>query len=91
VVHITGVSLGMAQWDGLEKTQPVVYLLPTYRFHARVAGGSPYEIELLALDPATFSFVAGPTPGGPGGGAVPPVAPAPQPAKTPEAPPTIAG
>ncbi len=91
VVHITGVSLGMAQWDGLEKTQPVVYVLPTYRFHARVAGGSPYEIELLALDPATFSFVAGPTPGGPGGGAVPPVAPAPQPAKTPEAPPTIAG
>ena len=91
LVHITGVSLGMAQWDGVEKTQPVVYLLPTYRFHVHATGGSPYEIELLALDPAAFSFVAGPVPGGPGGGVVPPIAPAPQSGKTPDVPPTIAG
>ncbi|MFI5286037.1 MAG: hypothetical protein ACHQ4F_06935 [Candidatus Dormibacteria bacterium] len=83
VVHITGVSLGMARWNGMEKAQPVVYLLPTYRFQAHVAGGSPYEIELLALDPATFSFVSGPAPGGAGGG-VPPIAPVSQPGKAPE-------
>ena len=70
VVHITGVSLGMARWDGMEKTQPVVYLLPTYRFQAHVAAGSAYTIELLALDPATFSFVSQPAPGGASGGVV---------------------
>jgi hypothetical protein len=84
VVHITGVSLGMARWDGMEKTQPVVYLLPTYRFQAHVAAGSPYKIELLALDPATFSFVSRPAPGGASGGVVPPKAPVSQPGKTPE-------
>lgn len=93
VIHITGVSLGMAQWDGVEKAQPVVYLLPTYRFHAHVTGGSSYGIELLALDPATFSLVAAPTPGGVGGGWVPPVAPAPalQPGKVPGTPAPTAG
>ena len=84
VVHITGVSLGMAPWDGMEKTQPVVYLLPTYRFQVHVAEGSPYEIELLALDPATFSFVSGPAPGGAGGGVVPPIVPVSQPGTAPE-------
>ena len=84
VVHVTGVSLGMALWDGMEKTQPVVYLLPTYRFQAHVAAGSPYTIDLLALDPATFSFVSRTAPGGAGGGAVPPKAPVSQPGKTPE-------
>jgi hypothetical protein len=84
VVHITSVSLGMAPLDGMEKTQPVVYLLPTYRFQAHVAGGSPYEIELLTPDPATFSFVSGPAPGGAGGGVVPPIAPVSQPGVAPE-------
>jgi len=74
VVHITGVSLGMALWNGLEKGQSVVYILPTYRFHAHAAGGSPYEIELLALDPGRFTFVTPPAPGGPTGGVVPPYA-----------------
>jgi len=90
VVHITGVSLGMASWDGFENGQSVVYLLPTYRFHAHFIDGSPYEIELLALDPGRFTFVAPPTPGGASGGVVPPSAPTPMPSKPPEAPPSIA-
>ena len=90
VVHITGVSLGMARWDGLENARPVVYLLPTYRFHAHVTGGSPYQVELLALDPGRFTFIAPPTPGGPSVGAVPPIAPTPMPGKGQETQPSIA-
>ncbi len=55
VVHVTGVELGAARWDGISNGAPVTYLVPTYRFHANIAGGSPYDIELLALDPASFS------------------------------------
>ena len=90
VVHITGVSLGLAPWDGVDKAQPVVFLVPTYRFHARVTGGTPYDIELLALDPGRVSFVASPRPGQPSGGVVPPNAPTPMPSKVPEAQPSMA-
>lgn len=77
VIHITGVSLGAARWDGSDKSGPVAYLVPTYRFHATIDGGSPYDIELLALDPASFTMVSPPpvtevpstgTPGGEDGG-----------------------
>lgn len=64
-VHITGVALGLARWDGVNDALTVAYLVPTYRFHAKVAGGSPYDIELLALDPASFAIVAPSTTGGP--------------------------
>jgi hypothetical protein len=75
-VHITGVSLGRARWDGTENEHAVTYLVPTYRFHARVADGTPYEVELLALDPASFAIVAAPgtgepKPGEPGASVVP--------------------
>lgn len=81
-VHITGVALGLARWDGLDDAQVVAYLVPTYHFHAKVAGGSPYDIELLALDPASFAIVAPPTTGGstssqPSSRVVPQPAPAP--------------
>jgi len=86
-VHITGVALGLARWEGLDHSQTVVYLVPTYRFHAQVKGGSPYDIELLALDPASFSIVAPPTTGGPttsqtSSSVVPQPAPAPEPGAT---------
>jgi len=81
-VHITGVALGLARWDGLDNSQAVAYLVPTYRFHAKVAEGSPYDIELLALDPASFAIVAplttgGPTSSQPSKSVVPQPAPAP--------------
>lgn len=58
-VHVTGVTRGVARWDGTENGSAVAYLLPTYRFHANIDGSAPYDIEILALDPATFSVVAG--------------------------------
>lgn len=54
-VHITGVSLGTARRDGTDHGKAVAYLVPTYRFHAQVAGGAPYEIDVIALDPASFT------------------------------------
>jgi hypothetical protein len=70
-IHISGVTLGLARWDGQENGRTVAYLVPTYRFHARIADGAPYGIELLALDPASFAIVSPPTtpvpePGGQG-------------------------
>jgi len=90
VVHITGVSLGLASWDGVDQAKPAVFLVPTYRFRARATDGTPYDIELLALDPVRVSFVAPPTPGQPSGGVVPPHAPTPMPSKVPEAQPSTA-
>jgi hypothetical protein len=55
-VHVTGVSLGVARWDAYDNGRPVVDLVPTYRFHARVDGGSPYDIEVLALEPGAVTF-----------------------------------
>ncbi len=83
-VHVTGVALGLARWEGVSDTQTVAYLVPTYRFHAKVAGGSPYDIELLALDPASFAIVAPTATGGstssqPSSSVVPQPAPAPGP------------
>ena len=63
-VHIAGVALGLARWDGISDAQTVAYLVPTYRFHAKVADGSPYDIELLALDPPSFAIVAPSATGG---------------------------
>ena len=65
-VHITGVSLGIARADGIANGKAVAYLVPTYRFHAKVAGGEPYDIEVIALDPASFTIA-------------PPAVPVPQP------------
>jgi hypothetical protein len=56
-VTITGVTLGIARWDGSDAGQPVVYLVPTYRFHTGT-GDSAYDIEVLALDPAGFTIAA---------------------------------
>ena len=56
VVKVTGVSLGIARWDAFDGANGVVDLVPTYRFHAHVDGGDPYDIEVLALDPAGFDF-----------------------------------
>ncbi len=58
--HVTGVSLGIARWDGTEDGHAVVYLVPTYRFHAR-AGDSTSDVEVLALDPAGFTIAPAPT------------------------------
>ena len=55
VVYVTGVSLGLARWDGTEGGRVVAYLVPTYRFRTRAADGSPSLIELLALDAASFA------------------------------------
>ncbi len=58
--HVTGVALGIARWDGTEDGRAVVYLVPTYRFHART-GDQTYDVEVLALDPAGFSITPAPT------------------------------
>jgi hypothetical protein len=55
-VHITGVSLGIARWDAYDGGDTIVDLIPTYRFHARVDGGAPYDIVVLALDPGAVTF-----------------------------------
>jgi hypothetical protein len=58
--HITGVALGIARWDGTEDGRAVVYLVPTYRFHART-GDQTSDVEVLALDPAGFTITPAPT------------------------------
>jgi len=55
VVHITGVSLGIARWNAVDSSENVVDLVPTYVFHTSV-DGSTSEIEVLALDPAAIDF-----------------------------------
>lgn len=56
VVHVSGVSLGLARWNADDAGVSVVDLVPTYRFRARVDGGEPYDIVLLALDPSATTF-----------------------------------
>jgi len=55
-VQVTEVALGVARWDAYDTGRPVVDLVPTYRFHARVDGGSTYDIEVLALEPGAVTF-----------------------------------
>jgi hypothetical protein len=55
-VHVVGVSLGLARWNADDHGQPVVDLVPTYRFGARVDEGTPYDIVVLALDPSATTF-----------------------------------
>jgi hypothetical protein len=55
-VHVTGVSLGVARWDAYDHGHTVADLVPTYRFHARINSGTPYDIEVLALDPRAATF-----------------------------------
>jgi hypothetical protein len=55
-VHITGVTLGIARWDAYLHGATVVDLVPTYRFHARLTGGSSDDIEVLALAPNAITF-----------------------------------
>jgi hypothetical protein len=61
VEHITGVSSGIARWNAYDHGRAVVDLVPTYRFHARINAGTPYDIEVLALDPGAVTFTD-PTP-----------------------------
>ena len=56
VVHVSGVSLGLARWNADDAGVAVVDLVPTYRFHARVDGGESYDIVLLALEPSVVTF-----------------------------------
>jgi hypothetical protein len=79
-VHITGVALGLARWDGAENARAVTYLVPTYRFHGRIADGAQYDVEVLALDPSGFALVAPPSTGD---GVEPQPAPAPEPVPAP--------
>ncbi len=77
VVHVTGVARGYATWDAFDGANVHTDLVPTYRFHARAAdGGTPYDIEVLALDPSAFDIVSPPT-------SVPKVIPEPAPAPAP--------
>jgi hypothetical protein len=55
-VHVSGASLGVARWSAYDNGQPVVDLVPTYRFHARGDGGTPYDIVVLALEPGAITF-----------------------------------
>ncbi len=55
-VHITGVELGLARWDGYLDDQAAVDLVPTYRFQAVSGDAARYDIEVLALDPSAITF-----------------------------------
>ena len=55
-VHIVGVTLGVAVWTANDHGNAVSDLVPTYRFRARVDGGQPYDIVVLALDPGSTTF-----------------------------------
>jgi hypothetical protein len=55
-VQVTGVSLGFARWYAFDHGQPIVDLVPTYRFRTRLAQGGGYDIELLALEPTAIEF-----------------------------------
>jgi hypothetical protein len=56
VVHITGVSLGIARWGAYLQAQTALDLVPTYRFHANSDGATAYDIEILALNPGAITF-----------------------------------
>jgi hypothetical protein len=56
VVHVTGVSLGIARWTAVDGNQNVVDLVPTYVFHTSGADGPSSDITQLALDPAVIDF-----------------------------------
>lgn len=56
IVHVSGVALGLARWNADDAGTSVVDLVPTYRFRARVDGGEPYDIVLMALDPSAITF-----------------------------------
>jgi len=77
-VHITGVALGITRWNAYSPGQSVSDLVPTYRFHAHVDGGTSYDIEVLALEPGAVTFTNPIPKPGPGPIAVEP-APAPLP------------
>lgn len=55
-VHVIGVTLGVAVWTAYDHGNAVSDLVPTYRFRARVDGGEPYDIVVLALDPGSATF-----------------------------------
>jgi hypothetical protein len=55
VVHVTGATLGLAEWGTNQGSTDVV---PTYRFATRHAAGNTDEIEAVALTSDAF----GPTP-----------------------------
>jgi len=82
-VHVTGVTMGIARWDGFDNGSGVVDLVPTYRFHDSAPGGdssgaAAHDIEVLALDTGVVDFTSpAPTPLPPG---QPPIAPEPAPA-----------
>jgi hypothetical protein len=57
VVHVVGVSLGYATWSAYDGAHVHTDVVPTYRFRARADGGTPYDIEVLALDPSAFGIV----------------------------------
>jgi hypothetical protein len=58
IVQVSGVSLGLARWDAIDHGQPVVDLVPTYRFHSHAEQGPSYDIEVLALDPGAITFTS---------------------------------
>ena len=83
VVHITGVSLGVARWDAVDGDQNVVDLVPTYLFHTSGADNSSSDLEELALDPAAITFARPLTPPVPKPGPPETIEPTPQPAPAP--------
>lgn len=82
VVHVTGVSLGIARWTAVDGNQNVVDLVPTYVFHTSGADGPSSDITQLALDPAVIDFakpIVDPTPVPEPGKPTPEPLPAPDP------------
>jgi hypothetical protein len=55
VVHVNGVSLGLARWDAVDGGTNVIDIVPTYQFHT-VSDGIESDVEELALDPGAIDF-----------------------------------
>jgi hypothetical protein len=84
VVHVTGVSLGVARWQTVAGDQIGVDLVPTYVFHTRDESGNTSDVSVLALDPGAITFAEPPgpvtsVPGSTSGGGVPEPKPLPEP------------
>ncbi len=83
VVVVTGASRSAALLPGTEAGRSVLYVVPAYRFVGRIEQGrSPWQTDLLALDPSTVVGDATPPSSEPPATGIEP-SPAPMPAPAP--------
>ena len=60
-VHVTAVTLGLARWDAYANGNPVVDLVPGYRFRLQVDGGPLYDSDVIAIGRGAVTFTVPPS------------------------------